>query len=125
MPMAEACRQCVLAVEQRAGVGVFGEILAERLQRHVRFRITKLFAQQIAGAIDRTHAADAEQTFDPVTAAEYFRQLADRRLRFHWHWCSRGGRQGKVGEVAGLQLRCVHRRITTALRLSRAGPFNA
>src|SRR5690606_12192285 len=113
------------AIEQGVGVRVLSEVVAQSLQRHIGFRIAELFAQQVACAIHRPHAADAEQTLDLVAATEHVRQLArGTTLYFAHRLPGGGGGQGEVGEVTGFG-DFAHRRITTALRLSRAGPSSA
>src|SRR5690606_24650614 len=122
VPVIEPRGESVLAVEQGTGIRVFGEVVAEGLQCDEGFGVAELFTQQVAGAIDRPHAADAEQALDPVAAAQHLRQLA-RCLarRFAYGLPGRSGGQGEVGEITGFG-DFAHRRITTALRLSRAGP---
>ena len=76
-----------------------------------------LFVQEIPRAVNDTHAASPKQAFKAITSCEYVRCFADATLA----GCHNRRRVGK-GEIRGMGTLFTHGRITTAVRLSRAGP---
>ncbi|MCY1362739.1 hypothetical protein D9M69_494720 [compost metagenome] len=125
--MVEPCGEGEFAVEQRAGVRVVGELGIQGFERNVGLGVTELFAQQVAGPVHRAHSTDPEQALDAVALAEYLRQILGLRPRGAGR--RDVGHDGEIGadglDGAGWRHGATHRLITTALRLSRAGPCKA
>ena len=70
----ETTGQGVLTIEQGVGVRVGCEVVVQRFQCDPGLWIMKLVSQQVANLIHRAHAADPEQSLNPIAVAQQFRQ---------------------------------------------------